>query len=784
MAYVQKVSANADSVSSITPGLTGVTAGNTLALIVGSTDTTSGVASWSPPSDSSGQTWTKAVGPNSVSSGPTDPCKIAIYYLLNANSGTHNLTLSVGSSQFFGYTLVEFPPCTAVDVTTSNSGTSGVTSGDTGTTGATAQANEAVLVGLVTNTSGAGLSNSAFSDPASSGFTSLFVEQNTTAHVGSQHSYKEVSATGAQTGSWTWSSGAQTSWMAVIATFKLTGGGSTPAISSTSSASPANGGSLTITGTNFGASQGSGSVTIGGVTQTVTSWSDTSITVTVSRGTNKYGAALNVVVTDNSANSSSPYALTGLTPQADWSYVDIGTPNTTAANRITSVPDLASGDQVAYTTQGGQVVVANDGTFSVSTGVRSFDFEVWTSPDGWGGQATQYVRADVADTRLKKQRMRSSVMRWMYSGAGGEKFTQRGWFSRDIVLPISAASGTHTTTGALAAQSATIAGSATHLLLHTTTGALSAQAATISGAAQHQHAATGALAAQAATVAGSAAHLTLHATTGALSAQSSTIAGAAAHQHAATGALQAQSATIAGSADHTAAGSSHSTSGALSAQAATIAGSATHLTLHTTTGALSAQSATIAGAALHPHTTSGALQAQSATLAGTAAHATLHTTGGALSAQAATLSGAAAHEHASAGALAAQSATIAGTAVHAAAGVHIATGALQAGDASISGSAAAPIQRQVLGGWAKYRRQDRQERPDDEESTKTPQPNDTPVVEAVAPKQRIRGRIRIADIAARLAEQQQADADKLERQAVERARRKRRQQQEEELLLF
>lgn len=339
----------------------------------------------------------------------------------------------------------------------------------------------------------------------------------------------------------------------------------------------------------------------------------------------------------------------------------------------------------------------------------------------------------------------------------------------------------HPTSGALASQSATIAGSATHLLLHTTTGALSAQAATISGTAQHQHAATGALVAQAATVAGSAAHLTLHTTTGALSAQAATIAGSAAHQHAATGALQAQSATISGAADHTAAGASHGTSGALNADAATIAGAATHLTLHATTGTLSAQSATISGAALHPHTTSGALQAQSATLAGTAAHLTLHTTSGALAAQAATLSGAAAHEHASAGALTSQSATVAGTATHAAAGVHIATGALQAGDASISGSAAAPVQRQILGGWAKYRRQDR---PDDEEGTKSPQPDDTPVVEVVAPRQRIRGRIRIADIAARLAEQQQADADALERQAVERARRKRRQQQEEELLLF
>lgn len=784
MAYVQKVSASADSVGSISPSLTGVTAGNTLALVVGFTSVTVGAAARAAPTDSSGQTWSTAVAPVSVGASGSETSQAAIYYLLNANSGTHNLSFTFsGVGQFCGYTLVEFPACSAIDVTASNSGTTSVTTGNTGTTGATAQANEAVLVCLTTNTIGAGLANAAFTDPPS-GYTTLFSQQATNAHTGAQHSYLETSATGTQSATWTWTSGAQTSWMAVIATFRLTAAGATPTVTSTSTASPSHLGSLTITGTAFEAAQGTGGVTIGGVAQTVTAWSDTSITVTVDRGVSKYGAAVNIVVTNNSGLSSSPYALTSILTQSGWSYIDIGTPNTTAANRITSVPDLASGDQVSYTTKGGQVVITNDGTFSVSTGVRSFDFEVWTSPDGWGGQATQYVRADVADTRLKKQRMRSSVMRWMYSGAGGEKFTQRGWFSRDIVLPISAASGTHTTTGALAAQSATIAGSATHLLLHTTTGALSAQAATISGAAQHQHAATGALAAQAATVAGSAAHLTLHATTGALSAQSSTIAGAAAHQHAATGALQAQSATIAGSADHTAAGSSHSTSGALSAQAATIAGSATHLTLHTTTGALSAQSATIAGAALHPHTTSGALQAQSATLAGTAAHATLHTTGGALSAQAATLSGAAAHEHASAGALAAQSATIAGTAVHAAAGVHIATGALQAGDASISGSAAAPIQRQVLGGWAKYRRQDRQERPDDEESTKTPQPNDTPVVEAVAPKQRIRGRIRIADIAARLAEQQQADADKLERQAVERARRKRRQQQEEELLLF
>jgi hypothetical protein len=86
-----------------------------------------------------------------------------------------------------------------------------------------------------------------------------------------------------------------------------------------------------------------------------------------------------------------------------------------------------------------------------------------------------------------------------------------------------------------------------------------------------------------------------------------------------------------------------------------------------------------------------------------------------------------------------------------------------------------------LGGWAKFRRYDRR---DDEEDTKTEPANAAPVIVAEAPKPRIRGRIRIADIAARIAEQERDEADALERQAVERARRKRRQQQEEELLLF
>ena len=137
-----------------------------------------------------------------------------------------------------------------------------------------------------------------------SGYTESWEEPDGTTREAGSGAYKVVAATGSQTA--TFATGSSMSWISAMATYKLTGGGGggTPTISSTSSATPANGSSLTITGTNFEASQGAGTVTIGGITQAVTAWSGTSITVTVGRGTNKYGVGVNVVVTNNSALSS------------------------------------------------------------------------------------------------------------------------------------------------------------------------------------------------------------------------------------------------------------------------------------------------------------------------------------------------------------------------------------------------------------------------------------------------------------------------------------------------
>lgn len=177
---------------------------------------------------------------------------------------------------------------------------------------------------------------------------------------------------------------------------RLTLGAPAPVIDSVSSATPAEGSTLTITGSNFQAAQGAGGVAIGGVAQVETSWADTSVAVTVSKGTTiKNGVAVNVVLTDNDAVDSNAFALTSIQPPSGWQYVDIGTPDTTASNRLTATPDLASGDQVEYgnIVGTGSVTVFDDGTFVADAGVTAFDFRVFTAVDGWGASATQTVGA-------------------------------------------------------------------------------------------------------------------------------------------------------------------------------------------------------------------------------------------------------------------------------------------------------------------------------------------------------------------------------------------------------
>lgn len=109
---------------------------------------------------------------------------------------------------------------------------------------------------------------------------------------------------------------------------------------------------------------------------------------------------------------------------------------------------------------------------------------------------------------------------------------------------------------------------------HTSTGALAADPATVAGSAQAVFTSTGALAAQAATVAGAATRT---------------------HLFTSSGILVASAATLAGTATRTA--TSHPSSGVLTAQSATASGAATRLSSRTSSGALASQSATMSGAA-------------------------------------------------------------------------------------------------------------------------------------------------------------------------------------------
>lgn len=165
-----------------------------------------------------------------------------------------------------------------------------------------------------------------------------------------------------------------------------------PTISSTSDDTPTDGSSLTLTVLNAGASQGAGSVTLAGVAQTVTAWSNTSITITIALGNNKYGVNASLVLNTDGGQSSSGYNVQ-VQPASGKSYTNLSGTLATTGNRIEAVADLASGDQVEVSNVVGgtisDVTLNVDASFSCSVGVTSFD--VRANDGTWGSIATQYV---------------------------------------------------------------------------------------------------------------------------------------------------------------------------------------------------------------------------------------------------------------------------------------------------------------------------------------------------------------------------------------------------------
>lgn len=215
----------------------------------------------------------------------------------------------------------------------------------------------------------ASFSHGGFGDGA---ITAGFTEQTVPNFNYEEMGYKLAQAAGSQNVVDTWSGAG--AWVGRVVVVKA--GAAVPNIGSVSTTTPRRDSLLTLTGTNFGASQGGSTAKIGGVAQTVVSWSATSIVIRVSDLAVKNGTTQGVVVTVD-ANDSNTFNVT-LLPRQGWSYVDLGT--LAGSGLLETSPALTAGWQVEYEDP---AVVNSDGTWSAPAYLPSFAFRAHDGTS-WG----------------------------------------------------------------------------------------------------------------------------------------------------------------------------------------------------------------------------------------------------------------------------------------------------------------------------------------------------------------------------------------------------------------
>ena len=298
-----------------------------------------------------------------------------LYYAKNIRGGADTTTVTLSGSRYMEVRLYEYSgldTSSPLDVSaTQRTGTSAI--GTSGTL-TTTNAND-LLFGFfhsdddVTNTAGAGFTGRI---PSSGGL--LGEDEN----VGSTGSY---SATMSFSGS--------ADYVAFLVAFKAAsgGGGGPPSITSLSTTTGAVGTSVTITGTNFGSTQGSSTVTFNGTVAASTSWSATSIVAPVPSG----ATTGNVVVTVSGVSSNgASFTVTGGSSNG-YTYSRAITishtkvPNTDQIN----FPVLISGtySYLATTANGGNVTNANgyDITFTsdaAGTNPLAYERESYSAATG------------------------------------------------------------------------------------------------------------------------------------------------------------------------------------------------------------------------------------------------------------------------------------------------------------------------------------------------------------------------------------------------------------------
>jgi hypothetical protein len=221
--------------------------------------------------DTNANTYQQATQIGFTASGVT----MAIYYAENIKAGANTITVSDTVAGPIRTAILEYSgvaTSNSKDVTAAATGTS--TSPNSGN--ATTTANGDLLLGAIATTNGATFT-------AGSGYTirelvpvtpnpKLIAEDQVQTSAGLASASASITATD--------------TWGALLASFNPAtgGGGPAPSITSLSQTSGAVGVSITITGSSFGASQSTSTVTFNGTLATVSNWSTTSIIVPVPAG--------------------------------------------------------------------------------------------------------------------------------------------------------------------------------------------------------------------------------------------------------------------------------------------------------------------------------------------------------------------------------------------------------------------------------------------------------------------------------------------------------------------
>ncbi|HIO30735.1 beta strand repeat-containing protein [Marinobacter salarius] len=223
--------------------------------------------------------------------------------------------------------------------------------------------------------------------------------QTTAGHEGSAIS-GVLSAAGSETLGLRYSS--ETDPVGALAVFNPSGAGpSGPSLDTVpSTAYP--GQSRTVLGSGFGATQGTGGLTIGGVSQTITGWSDTSITFTTVLGANSYGTGKVVELTTDAGGTDTGAIELVADTAGGFGVVTMSSPNTTDESSVAfgATPTVVTGDQFEWEDFNalGNLVIDAEGFVSSVDTEGAFRGRFWDASDGTWGSVNTFTASATDET--------------------------------------------------------------------------------------------------------------------------------------------------------------------------------------------------------------------------------------------------------------------------------------------------------------------------------------------------------------------------------------------------